>query len=302
MITEKEVTSTLDHIHDGFKNRVNATLYQRLSHLKKLERAVKTYEQEFIDALKKDFNKSEFETVLTEILPVMLEIKYFKKNLKSLMKEKKVRTPLPLKPASSRILHEAKGVVLIIGAWNYPINLTLVPLIGAIAAGNTAIVKPSELTPNVAAVLDKMITETFKSSFIRVLQGDGEFTSNLLDHPFDHIFYTGSTEVGQLVYEKAAKQLCPVTLELGGKSPAIFSRTVNYDKAVKRLIWGKMLNAGQTCVAPDYALVPLARKEVFLESCAKYLNEFKVEKLENQTKIVNLKHFNRIQKLINSIH
>lgn len=302
MITEKEVTSTLDHIHDGFKNRVNATLYQRLSHLRKLEKALKDYEQELIAALKNDFNKSEFETVLTEILPVMLEIKYFKKNLKSLMKAKRVRTPLPLMPASSRIMHEAKGVVLIIGAWNYPINLTLVPLVGAIAAGNTAIVKPSELTPHTAAVLEKMIKETFKSSFVRVLQGDGDFTSNLLDHPFDHIFYTGSTQVGQLVYEKAAKQLCPVTLELGGKSPAIFSRTVNYDKAVKRLIWGKMVNAGQTCVAPDYVLVPLARKEVFLESCTRYMKQFKVENLNNQTKIVNRRHFDRIEKLVTGKH
>ncbi len=296
MISEKEVTSTLNHIHDGFKNRVNATLYHRLNHLKKLERAIKAYEQELVIALKNDFNKSEFETVLTEILPVMLEINYFKKNLKSLMKAKKVRTPLPLKPASSSIIHEAKGVVLIIGAWNYPINLTLIPLVGAIAAGNTVVVKPSELTPHTAAILEKLINETFSSSFVRVLQGDGEFTSRLLDHSFDHIFYTGSTEVGRLVYEKAAKQLCPVTLELGGKSPAIFSRTVNYKKGVKRLIWGKMVNAGQTCVAPDYALVPMDRREVFLENCAHYLRKFKVENAANQTKIVNQKHFERIQK------
>lgn len=296
---EKTATNKIvSDLREGFKQKENATLAQRLYHLNLLEKVVRNNENKIIEAIQKDFNKPEFETFLTELFPFYLEIKHFRKKLKKYMRPKSVGTPLPLLPASGKIYYEPKGVVLIIGAWNYPINLTFIPLVGALASGNTVLLKPSENTPHTAAIIHQIISEVFSPHVLKVVEGDGAFTSELLEEKFNHIFYTGSTQVGRIVYEKAAKQLCPVTLELGGKSPAIFGKSINLDKSVKRLIWGKIVNAGQTCVAPDYALIPIELKDQFLEKCKLYLQKFTFSEKAKQTKIVNERHFNRIVNLM----
>lgn len=292
-----EITQIIEELRLGFSQKQNATREQRLHHLNLLENAIVSNENLIIEALSKDFNKPKFETFLTEIFPVLDEIRHFKKNLKSYMKPENVGTPLPLLPSSGKIYFEPKGVVLIIGAWNYPVTLTLVPLVGALAAGNTVLLKPSEITSHTSSIIQKILEAVFAPNILKVVEGDGEFTSKILDHQFAHVFYTGSTNIGKIVYQKAAAQLTPVTLELGGKSPAIFDTSANYKKGVKRLLWGKLLNGGQTCVAPDYCLVPIEKKTEFLENCKIVLEQFYTEE-ENQSIIVTDKHFERITNLM----
>ncbi len=183
------------------------------------------------------------------------------------MRPKRVRTNWINWPASSAIWREPLGVNLIIGAWNYPVLLLLQPAVSAIAAGNTAVLKPSENAPAVAAIIEEMINSNFDPGHLVVVQGDAKATGDLLSLKWDHIFYTGSTHVGKIVYQAAAKHLTPVTLELGGKSPAIVSQSANLGLTAKRLIWGKFLNAGQTCVAPDYVLVHRSVRDDFLKAC-----------------------------------
>ena len=284
----------------GFQEKKNFTLKQRLFHLDLLEKALVSREKDIQEALKKDFNKPFFETYLTEIFPVLDEIKHFKKNVRIYMQPERVKTPLFLLPASGKKYAEPKGTVLIIGAWNYPINLTLIPLVGAIAGGNTVLLKPSEIAVNSSAIVLEMISSIFPSDVIQVIEGDGVITTEILQNKFDHIFYTGSTQVGKIIYQKAAEKLTPVTLELGGKSPAIFHESANLKRSIKRLLWGKFLNGGQTCVAPDYALVPKAVKSQFLAICKEEIKHY-LNKDENST-IINQKHFDRITTLLNGNH
>lgn len=284
----------------GFQEKKNFTLKQRLFHLDLLEKALISHEKEIQEALQKDFNKPFFETYLTEIFPVLDEIKHFKKNLRFYMQPERVKTPLFLLPASGKKYAEPKGTVLIIGAWNYPINLTLIPLIGAIAGGNTVLLKPSEIAVYSSKIVNDIISSIFPSDVVQVIEGDGVITTEILQKEFDHIFYTGSTQVGKIIYQKAAEKLTPVTLELGGKSPAIFHDSANLKRCVKRLLWGKFLNGGQTCVAPDYALIPKSLKSSFLSICK---DEIKFYLTENENSvIVNQKHFDRITTLLNGNH
>ena len=233
---------------------------------------------------------------------VILEINYFLKKLRKLSKPKKVKSNLINFPSKSYIYKEPFGVTLIIAPWNYPLQLSLIPLVDSIACGNTVILKPSEVSYNVSVVIEKMF-EDFDERIIKVINGGKEIAEELLDQRFDLIFYTGNETVGKIVMEKASKHLTPVILELGGKSPCIVDKDVDLDLAVKRIVWGKFINAGQTCVAPDYILVHKDIHKEFLEKAIKQIKEFYYEddKISKKfTHIINERHLNRLLKLIDN--
>lgn len=227
----------------------------RLEHLKTLENLLDTHQSDFIQALKEDFAKPEMETLTTEIYPLMMELRHAQKQIRNWARPERVSAPLFLKGSQSFIHYEPRGVCLIIAPWNYPILLSLGPLVSAIAAGNTCVVKPSEYTPATSALIARLLNGAFAEEFIRVVDGGPETTQNLLKQPFDHIFFTGSTQIGKLVMEAASKNLSSVTLELGGKSPTIVDNTADLNLAAEKLLWAKFMNAGQTCVAPDYLFI-----------------------------------------------
>ncbi len=271
----------------------------RKAQLKKLQEVIQNNENLLYEAIYKDFGKSKFDTFTTEISFVQNDINYFLKNLNSLAKPKKVRTNLVNQLGSSKIYSEPLGNSLVIGAWNYPYQLSLSPVVSAIAAGNTVILKPSEIAENSANAMAKIINENFSEEFLYVAEGGIEETTELLKLKFDKIFFTGSPKVGKIVYEAAAKNLTPVTLELGGKSPAIITDSADFEVAAKRIVWGKFLNAGQTCVAPDYLLVDEKIKENFLEYLKNFIKKFNyTAESEHYTKIINRRNFDRIISLI----
>lgn len=245
----------------------------RINNLKKLKNLIKENEQYIMDALYKDLRKSNFESYATEIGIVYDELNLHIKNLRKWSKREKRKSPIVHFPAKSYIYKDPYGVTLIIGPFNYPFQLVIAPLIGAISAGNCAIIKPSESTQNIALLLEKIINENFKENYIRVVNplGGKDTVSYLLDLKFDYIFFTGSVRVGKIIMEKASKNLIPVTLELGGKSPCIVDNSAKLGLAAKRIVWGKFLNAGQTCVAPDYILVQKDIKEKLLKELKKEL-------------------------------
>lgn len=233
----------------------------------------------------------------------MKSIKNARKELKNWTKTKNVDTPLYLFPTKSYIKKEPYGTVLIIAPFNYPFQLVFEPLIGAIAAGNTAIIKPSELTPNVARVIKRLINETFDANYIEVIEGGIEETQTLIHLPFDYVFFTGSENVGKIVYQAASENLVPVTLEMGGKSPVIVDETANIKVASERICFGKFTNAGQTCVAPDYILVHESVKDDLITALSKTLREFygqNIQQSPDYGRIVNLKHYHRLTSLLNS--
>jgi len=246
----------------------------RISNLKLLKSAILSHENEISDALFRDLGKSKFETYATETGFVLEEIRYHISHLKRWAKPQKSCTPITNFPASSYTVSEPLGTVLIISPWNYPFQLLIAPLIGAISAGNTAILKPSEISSNTSKILKKIINTTFDSDYIHILEGDAKVTQSLLKLSFDHIFFTGSPHVGRIIMQEAAKKLIPVTLELGGKSPCIIDSEVNIKLAAKRITWGKFLNAGQTCIAPDYILVNSKVKKEFLNELRNVIVEF----------------------------
>ncbi len=272
---------------------------KRLNALRQFDHVLREYEGRIIAALYQDFQKSEFESFTTEFSMLYEEIARAKKHLKKWMRPKRVRTNWINWPASSAIWREPLGINLIIGAWNYPVLLLLQPAVSAIAAGNTAVLKPSENAPAVAAIIEEMINSNFDPGHLVVVQGDAKATGDLLSLKWDHIFYTGSTHVGKIVYQAAAKHLTPVTLELGGKSPAIVSQSANLELTAKRLIWGKFLNAGQTCVAPDYVLVHQSVRDDFLKACVTELkrNNY-THGQRHYCQIINERHFDRLMTLI----
>ncbi|UEX90774.1 aldehyde dehydrogenase [Staphylococcus ratti] len=283
---------------DTLETRSIATRKQKLKTLKK---SIKKHEKALFEALKEDLGKNYVEAFGTEIGYTINVINHYRKNLKKWTKKRAVETPFFLFPAKSFIVKEPLGTVLIIGPFNYPFQLVMEPLIGAIAAGNTAIVKPSELTPNVSNVIATIIEETFESDYVSVVQGGKACLQSLLQLPFNHIFFTGSTKVGQIVYESAAKHLTPVTLELGGKSPTIIDKTANLKVASERICFGKFMNLGQTCVAPDYVLIDAAIKEDFVRAMKTTIKEFygdKPAESEDLGRIVSQQHFERLSRLL----
>lgn len=275
----------------------------RKEQLKKLSKAIKSYESDILEALYTDLGKNKVEAYATEIGITLKSIKNARKELKNWTKTKNVDTPLYLFPTKSYIKKEPYGTVLIIAPFNYPFQLVFEPLIGAIAAGNTAIIKPSELTPNVARVIKRLINETFDANYIEVIEGGIEETQTLIHLPFDYVFFTGSENVGKIVYQAASENLVPVTLEMGGKSPVIVDETANIKVASERICFGKFTNAGQTCVAPDYILVHESVKDDLITALSKTLREFYAQNIQQSPdygRIVNLKHYHRLTSLLNS--
>ncbi|MCB0383589.1 MAG: aldehyde dehydrogenase family protein [Psychroserpens sp.] len=280
----------------------NSSYKERIKKLKALKLALeKTYRYDIIDALYKDFEKPRLETDITEIYIVVKEIKNAISNLKSWLKNQPVDTPITLLGTSSYIKYEPKGVCLIISPWNYPVNLTFGPLVSAIAAGNTVILKPSEMTPNTSAVMAKIVKNVFHENEVSLVEGEAEVAQELLKLPFNHIFFTGSPAVGKIVMEAAAKHLTSVTLELGGKSPTIIHQSANLKEVVKSLVWGKFLNNGQTCIAPDYVIIHESIKDEFVEAFKMKVNAYYTENpkhSESYSRVVNEKHFKRLMSYI----
>lgn len=273
----------------------------RQGQLQALKAAIQRYESQILAALKQDFGKSSFEAYATEVGFVLDELSYTLKHLPEWVEPEDVKTPLVHQPAQSQIIYEPYGVSLIIAPWNYPFQLMIAPLIGAMAAGNCAVLKPSELTPATAQVISELVSHTFDPDYISALTGGVEVSQELLEQKFDYIFFTGGTRIGKIIMEKAARHLTPVTLELGGKSPCIIDRGVPLEISARRIIWGKFLNAGQTCVAPDYVLVPPEMKVDLIQEMARCLQEFygqDPKQSPDYPRIVNEAHFDRLASLI----
>ncbi|AYF43223.1 aldehyde dehydrogenase (NAD) family protein [Halobacteriovorax sp. BALOs_7] len=287
-------------IYTAQKGRKELSYNDRISVLEALEERIKDLEPRIVDALKADLRKPRFESFLSEIDFCLHEIKTVKKKLKKWMKPRRVCSPLPFMPAKSRIHFEPYGQVLVIAPWNYPFQLAIVPLIGAIAAGNKVILKPSEVAPNTSSILNELISSALDSEIAAVVEGGVDETTELLNLKFDYIFYTGNGHVGRIIMAAAAKNLTPLTLELGGKSPAIVG-TKNLDLAAKRIVWGKFFNAGQTCVAPDYVLLRKEDQDEFINSAKKYLVQFYGDNVKNSPdygRIINERHFDRLNALV----
>lgn len=277
----------------------------RIRQIQKIYQWVCKHEQDIMDALYQDLNKSSFEAYATEIGIVREEIRYILKHLRRWESPRKVFTPLTQFPAKSVVYSEPYGVVLIMSPWNYPFQLTVVPLIGAICAGNCAVVKPSAYSPHTTAVIGRMIRELFAEEYITVIEGGRAENQALLDERFDYIFFTGSVDVGRFVMEKAARHLTPVSLELGGKSPCVVDETADLKLAARRIVWGKFLNCGQTCVAPDYLLVHRNVKDKLLRQIEHYVKKmYGKDALVNPEypKMINQKHFDRVLKLTEGVH
>lgn len=271
----------------------------RKMQLEKLRDVIKKTEEELYAAIYQDFGKSKFDTFVTEISLVLKDIEYYLKNLNSLAKPNHVLTNRASLPGSSKIVSDPLGCTLVIGAWNYPYQLSLSPLVAAIAAGNTCILKPSEVAENTMKAMSKMINSAFPREYVFVAEGGIPETTEILKLKFDKIFFTGSTRVGQIVYEAAAKNLTPVTLELGGKSPVIVTASANIEVAAKRIVWGKFLNGGQTCVAPDYILVDEKVKDSLLSALKDQIQKFNYQpESEHYTRIINDRNFERLVSLL----
>ncbi len=274
----------------------------RIEALTSLGNMLRSHETDLMTSLKKDLNKSEFDTYITEIGILLEEIRFTLKHLQEWTKPRKVKTAFTQIGSKAFIYSEPYGVAVIISPWNYPLQLAIAPLIGAIAAGNCAILKPSELTPETSKLIGELINKTFPAEYITVVQGDADTTQSLLKEKLDYIFFTGSVAVGKVIMEAAAKHLTPVTLELGGKSPCIVHHDANLKLAAKRIAWGKFINAGQTCVAPDYLYVHRDIKEEFINNLKESINELYEDIVINGefTRIVSERHFNRVTGLITS--
>jgi len=293
---KKLITRQREYFQEGHTRSLEFRL-EKLA----LKKAIENYEERILAAVKLDLGKPNIEGFLSETAFTIAEIDLFLKKLKSWAKPKKVATPLAFLPGSSRIYSEPYGIALIIGPWNYPFNLAIVPGIGAIAAGNCVVIKPSEVTPNTSRVIFELFQEYFDREYIAVVEGGAEKAKALLREKWDYIFYTGGSAVGKKIMAAAAKHLTPVTLELGGKSPCIIDKNVPMKTVARRIAWGKFFNAGQTCVAPDYVLVEKSVKTKFVAMMREVLLEFfgdNPQESPDLARIVNNHHFQRLTKLL----
>jgi aldehyde dehydrogenase (NAD+) len=297
----KETTSINEIFEAQKKNQytvARSTSKERKTKLKKLKNAIEnTFRQALRDAMWADFHKPPQDVDLTEIFVATSEINHAIHHLSQWMRDQKVPTPLTLLGSSSYIKYEPKGLCLIISPWNFPLNLCMAPLVSAIAAGNTVIIKPSETTPNTSGVIKKLIESVFEKNEVAVVEGAVEASTKLLELPFNHIFFTGSPTVGKIVMAAAAKNLASVTLELGGKSPTIIDETADIKTAAKRIAWGKFMNAGQICIAPDYVFVQEDIKDKFIIETEKAIKIFygkNASKSNDYTHIVNASHAKRL--------
>lgn len=287
--------------HFFFTSQKTKDISFRKKTLRKLQKAIIENEDAICDALYADFKKPKFETLGTETQFVLAELKHTLQSIDHWAYPERKSASLMNWPSSDYIYKEPYGTVLIIAPWNYPFQLVFAPLIGAIAAGNTAVVKPSEATPNTSAIISKIIASVFALEHVSVIEGGIEISKKLLAERWDYIFFTGSSKVGQIVYESASKHLTPVTLELGGKNPCIVDQTASVALAAKRIVWGKFLNAGQTCIAPDYILVHSKVKEKLIEGLVQsVLKSYgtDIEKSPDYPRLVNKKHLKRLNTLL----
>ena len=299
MLTTTPVTELITSQRQFFATGKTKDVNFRIAQLKKLKQAIKEHQNDVLSALKADLNKPEFESFFE--LVVTQDIDHALKQIKSWVKPKKAKVNLNLLPGSAQVIPEPLGTVLIIGPWNYPFSLMISPLIGAIAAGNCAILKPSEVAPQTSQVVAKLIQENFDPSYITVVEGAVETAQQLLAENFDHIFFTGGTKVGKIIMEAAAKNLTPVTLELGGKSPCVVDTEIDLKETAKRITWGKFLNAGQTCIAPDYLLVNKGIKANLVTEIKQCIENFygtNPAESPDFARIISDRQFNRLQSLL----
>ena len=298
---ENEILTVFHSQKANAQNLANTNARERKAKLQQILDWTFSHEKEIGEALYKDFKKNPSETNIGEILGITGEIKHLLKHLNSWMKPQSVNTPMNMIGTSAHVRFEPKGVCLIISPWNYPFNLSIKPLAQAIAAGNSVMLKPSEMTPNTSVLIKKMITELFDSNEIYVIEGDATVSQILLNQPFNHIFFTGSPAVGKIVMSAAAKNLTSVTLELGGKSPCIVDETANIRKSAEKIAWGKFINNGQTCVAPDYVLVHKSIENEFVTAMKSSIESMygkDVKQSNDYCRIVNNRHFNRLDNLL----
>lgn len=296
---EVEVEQLVQDQRNYFKSNTTRPVEFRLKQLKKLKALLLQHEEEMHEAIFNDFGKSKYENQLTEFLPLIDEINIAIKNLKKWVQHRSVKTNLLNFPAKSYLVPEPLGVTLVIGAWNFPYNLSLTPLVGSMAAGNTTILKPSELPVETSKMMAKIINENFDSNYLRVVEGAIPETTALLKQRYDKIFFTGSPMVGKIVNRAAAEHLTNVTLELGGKNPVIFNKDAALKTGVKRMIWSKFVNSGQLCITPDYALVHKDVKDEFLKLAVKEIEKANFsEENNNFVQIINHRNFDRVVGLI----
>ena len=299
-----DIQTTFDLQRRHAPHMALTTANQRIERIRRIQTWVSSHEADIQRVMFDDFRKPSAEVMLGELMALYAEIKYTVAHLKRWMKPRSLPTPLALTGTKSHLVHEPKGNVLIISPWNYPFVLAIRPLVSAIAAGNVAILKPSEMAPNTAGLISRMITELFPAEEVAVFEGDAEVSKALLELPFNHIFFTGSPAVGRVVMTAAAKHLASVTLELGGKSPALVDESANVKQAAQQLAWGKCLNNGQTCIAPDYLLVHASIKESFMQALRGSLTAMyspdgqPVAVSDSYARIVNNRHFTRISGLL----
>lgn len=299
--TANDVEDMIHEQHGYYYTGATKSAEFRQTQLLRLKSTIQKHEDDIIEALQLDLGKSEFEAYATEVGFVLDSIGYMAKHLETWMKPEQVKTPLHLQPAKSFVMREPYGSVLVIGPFNYPFQLVMEPLIGALAAGNCAIVKPSEATPNVARIIRTVLEESFPPHYVKVVEGEREEVTALIHASFDYIFFTGSVPVGKVVMKAASERLTPITLELGGKSPAIVDQTANLELAAKRIAWGKFMNTGQTCVAPDYLCVHEAVKEPFMKILKQTIRNFYGENAQDSPdygRIVNVKHHDRLTDIL----
>ena len=300
-MTQKAIAGKILRLRKFFESGDTRNVSFRKKQLRLLRKAIRKNEDAIMEALARDLKKPPFESYAGEIGILYTEIRHVLRHLRSWSRKREVKTPIIHFYSTSAVRYEPYGVVLIIGPWNYPFQLVIAPLIAAIAAGNCAVIKPSELAPATSRLVAKIIRETFDDNYIAVIEGGVGETGSLLKEKFDYIFFTGGTAVGKIIMRAAAEQLTPLTLELGGKSPAIVDEDAHLPTAARRLCWGKFFNAGQTCLAPDYLLVHKTIKSAFIAELKKTIVEFYGDyprASKDYARIVNEKHFDRIMALL----
>ena len=298
------IPSLVDSQRAYFSSGATKSIKQRILILKRLRESVKKHEETIHQALYTDFKKPLYESISSETGIVLRELRLTIKNLEFWARPKKVKSAIANFPSRDYLYYEPYGTTLIIAPWNYPYQLTLAPLIGAIAAGNTVVIKPSELTPATSQIIETIITEVFSPEYVTVVQGAIPETTELLAQRWDYIFFTGSVAVGKIIAKAAAKYLTPTTLELGGKNPCVIDASVNMSLVAKRIVWGKFLNAGQTCIAPDYILIEATVKESFLKALKKELEGAygkDAKASPDFTRVINEKNFDRLAHMLEDV-
>ncbi|MFR9774030.1 aldehyde dehydrogenase family protein [Nocardia sp. SC052] len=294
------IENAVETLRRTFASRRTRGLTWRRNQLAGIERLLSENEALITNALAEDMGRSSAETWMGDIVTPSVEAAYARKNLHKWARRRHTRLPIAAMPGRGWYEYEPLGVVLVIGPWNYPLNLTLGPLVGAIAAGNCVILKPSEYSPATSRLLARLVPHYLDNDAVKVVEGDGQVTQDLLARGLDHVFFTGGIEIGKLVMAGAARQLTPVTLELGGKSPVIVTQQANLEVAARRIAWSKFMNSGQTCIAPDYVLVDRTIKEEFLARLITAVKTFRSAELDSGMRIINRRHHDRLVDMIAS--